>query len=233
MPATSPRKKRPKARPLSLPYENVGELLRSLGDIPPERVRADPPPGRATKKDLVQLHRINGKRLELVDGTLVENPMGHPESYLAMELGYLIRDFLASHDLGFLTGADDLIEVLPQLVRGSDVSFVPWTKRPEKTVPSGSIGKLIPDLAVEVLSRGNTRAEIVRKLNEYFNGGVRLVWVIDPRKRSAVMYTAPDKKTTLDESGTLDGGDVLPGFTLPLAKLFARLEKPKAKKRKK
>ena len=233
MPATSPREKRPRARGTRLPYENVAELLHSLGDIPPERVRTDPPLGRATKRDLVRLHAKDDKLLELVEGTLVEKPMGSPESFLALELAGFFRDHLRANDLGFLYGADALIEVMPKLVRGPDVSFVSWNKRPERTVPSEPISDLIPDLTVEILSRGNTPGEIARKLKEYFKGGVRLVWVIDPRKRTADVYAAPDKKTILDESGTLDGGDVLPGFRVPLARLFERLEKPRPKRRKK
>ena len=193
----------------------------------------DPPPGRATKRDLIRLHRSAGRRLELVDGTLVENTAGSPESYLAIELSCLIGNFVAAADLGFLYGADALIEVMPNLVRGPDVSFVSWAKRPGKTVPIAPISDLIPNLVVEVLSPSNSGGEIGRKLKEYFLGGVQLAWVVDPRKRSAEVYTAPDEKTSLDESGTLDGGSVLPGFQLPLAQLFQRLEKPNTKKRKK
>ena len=86
------------------------------------------------------------------------------------------------------------------------------------------IPDLYPDLAVEVLSESNTPEEMERKLREYFLAGVRLVWMIDPRKRAAEIYTTPDAPSgTLDESQALDGGKVLPGFTLPLAELFARL----------
>lgn len=215
-------------------FENMRQLLESLGGIPPERVCLNPPPGQATKRDLIRLCAKRGKLYELIDGTLVEKPMGRPESYLAVELGYAIRHFLESHDLGFITGADDLIEVMPELVRGPDVCFTSWSKRPDKTVDGDQISAVIPDLAVEVLSPSNTRGEILRKLKEYFLGGVRVVWVIDPRKRSAVVYTAPDKKTPIDASGSLDGGDVLPGFRLPLGKLFERQGKPtKGKKRRK
>ena len=84
-----------------------------------------------------------------------------------------------------------------------------------------------------MLSPKNTRGEILRKLKEYLLGGVRVVWVVDPRKRTADVSSAPDRRTSLDESGTLDGGDVLPGFRVPLAKLFERLEKPRPKRRKK
>ncbi len=71
-----------------------------------------------------------------------------------------------------------------------------------------------------------------RKLREYFLAGVRLVWMIDPRKRLAEVYTIPDAPAaTLDETQALDGGNVLPGFKLPLAELFARLPVVAAKKR--
>jgi Uma2 family endonuclease len=78
-----------------------------------------------------------------------------------------------------------------------------------------------PDLAVEVLSEGNTPAEMNRKLGEYFAGGVRLVWLIDPDTQTALAYTSPDKSNFIGADGALDGGDVLPGFGLPLRDLFA------------
>ncbi len=150
-----------------------------------------------------------------------------------MELAWYFRTFLALHDLGYLYGADALVELMPRLVRGPDVCFTSWEKRPERTVPGKQIADLIPDLVVEVLSLKNTRGEIARKLKEYFFAGVRLVWVIDPPTRTAHVYTSPDAKTVVGEKGTLDGGDVLPGFTLAVAKLFERLEKPAAKRKKK
>ena len=170
--------------------------------------------------------RETGRRMELIDGTLVEKRMGSPESFVAFELGFHIRNFLAAHDLGYVTGADDLIRIVPNQVRGPDVTFTSWLARPEGTVPRKAISVTRPDLTVEVLSPSNTPAEIARKIGEFFRGGVRLVWVIDPETASAVVHSAPDVATAIDAAGTLDGGDVLPGFRLPLAKLFERLEKP-------
>jgi Uma2 family endonuclease len=213
------------------PVDNLGELLRRLGGIPASRVCLDPPPGRATKRDLVRLHNRGDKLYELVDGTLVEKPMGSPESYIAHELGRLLGNHVADHDLGYMYTTDALIELLPRLVRGPDVCFTSWDKRSERTVPGNKqISDLTPDLVVEVLSPRNTRGEIARKLKEYFLAGVSLVWVIDPKTRAANVYTAPDARTVVPPTGTLDGGNVLPGFRLPLAKLFERLEKPTAPK---
>jgi Uma2 family endonuclease len=80
---------------------------------------------------------------------------------------------------------------------------------------------IAPALAVEVLSPTNTKAEIDRKLRELFVAGIKLAWVINPDTRRAKIYTSAKRFKEIDETGTLEGGKVLPGFTLPLAKLFA------------
>ncbi len=76
-----------------------------------------------------------------------------------------------------------------------------------------------PTLAVEVLSPSNSKAEMEQKLRDYFAAGSRLVWSLDPEDRSVRVYTSPVQFTRLDESGTLDGGDVLPGFRLPIPRV--------------
>jgi Uma2 family endonuclease len=83
---------------------------------------------------------------------------------------------------------------------------------------------LAPDLAIEVLSKHNTKAEMRRKLKEYFLTGVELVWFVDPARRTVQVYTSPDESHTVREDEKLDGGNVLPGFKLPMRKLFARLK---------
>ena len=211
-------------------FEDVGELLERLGGIPPERVCMDPLPGTATEQDLLRKHGRPRKLYELVDGTLVEKPMSRPEAFVAAELVRILGLFVVEHDLGFCTGADDLIELMPKRVRGPDVSFVAWAKRPNKTIDTDAISKCVPDLVVEVLSPNNTRDEMALKRKDYFFAGIRLVWEIDPRKRTAEAYTAPDEKTVIPANGTLDGGEVVPGFRLPLAKLFERFPATASKK---
>jgi Uma2 family endonuclease len=92
-------------------------------------------------------------------------------------------------------------------------------------VPEAPIPDLAPDLAVEVLSESNTAAEMARKREEYFAAGVRLVWLVDPRSRTVTVHDAEGRSTTLDETATLDGGAVLPGFAMPLRDLFAELDR--------
>ena len=78
---------------------------------------------------------------------------------------------------------------------------------------------------IEVLSKGNTKREMVRKLDEYFRAGVRLVWYVDPKSRTVRVYTTPDDSVVLSEDQHLDGGDVLPGFALSIRDWFAEAER--------
>ena len=85
---------------------------------------------------------------------------------------------------------------------------------------------MIPsNLAVEVLSRSNTPGEMTLKRQDYFGSGVELVWEIDPADRTIRVYTSPTNPTTLTTADVLDGGTVLPGFTIPVGQVFAELDR--------
>jgi Uma2 family endonuclease len=213
---------------VSIPKQCVGtvaELLHRLGDLPADRVWLEPSPGTATEQDLLRAHDRDGRLRELVDGTLVEKAMGLRESMLAILLGELLGAFVRAGNLGIVAGADGPFRLLPGLVRLPDLAYVSWSRIPSGAVPTEPIPAIVPDLAVEVLSEGNTPAEIARKLDEYLRAGVQLVWVIDPRRRTAAVHRATGASLNLDESGTLDGTGVLPGFSVPLRKLFAELDR--------
>ncbi len=130
--------------------------------------------------------------------------------------------FLDENDLGDLVGSEGSIRLWPGLVRLPDVTFVLWEKYPNRERPTKPIPDLVPDLAIEVLSKSNTPAEMQRKLKEYFQAGAHLVWMVDPVSRTIDVYTSPDKWITLNEEQTIDGGDVLPGLKLTLKSIFAR-----------
>jgi Uma2 family endonuclease len=201
----------------------LADLLHELGSIPPARVLLHPAPGAATEDDLIALLEAPNKKLcELVDGVLVEKAMGFKEAILASALAYFLWDYLGDHDLGLLAGADGPIRLRLGLVRMPDVCFVSWKRLPDGEAPDEVISPVIPELAIEVLSKSNTPREIARKLEEYFQAGVLLAWVIDPRTETAVAYTSPSKKRLIGKDGALTGGRILPGFTLPLKDLFAR-----------
>ena len=114
------------------------------------------------------------------------------------------------------------------MIRIPDASFIPWERFPDRRIPALPFVPFAPILAVEVLSPSNTAKEMDRKLRDYFATGVRLVWYVDPEARTAEVFTAVGKSVVLKEGDSLDGGEVLPGFALPLARLFAELTpKPK------
>jgi Uma2 family endonuclease len=198
----------------------LADLIEGLGSVPLERIPAHPHPGSATEEDV--LRGLSGeKRLyELVDGVLVEKPMGYWESLLAGILLRILSSYTKRHDLGFVLGEAGTLRVAPGLVRIPDVSFISWSQFPTRRLPREAIPDLAPDLAVEVISQGNTEAEMRRKVREYLAAGTRLVWLAYPDKRSVRVYTTADLFTELTEGDTLSGGDVLPGFSLSIREWF-------------
>ncbi len=203
--------------------ETVADLLERLGDIPPQRVRMKPYPGTATEQDVIAAEAAPRKRLcELVDGTLVEKAVGQYEARLGGLIFHFIEDYLEEHDRGICYPGDAMLRIVPGRVRLPDVSFVSWERLPDRELPAEPIADLVPDLAVEVLSTSNTRREMEGKRGEYFQGGARLVWEIYPKTQSARAYTSPDTFQEIGPDGSLEGGDVLPGFVLPLQRLFER-----------
>jgi Uma2 family endonuclease len=202
--------------------KTLADLLQALGSIPPSRIPAVPHPGSATEQDILR-NLAGEKRLyELVDGVLVEKPMGYYESLLAGILIRLMGSYVEEHDLGFVLGEAGTLRLAPGLVRIPDVSFISWSHFPSRRLPRDPIPDLAPDLAVEVISESNTEAEMSRKLREYFDAGTRVVWLAYPDARSVRVYSDVTTFTELAESDTLDGGGVVPGFTLPVADWFGR-----------
>jgi Uma2 family endonuclease len=209
----------------------LDELLHNLGGIHPRRVRMDPPPGTATLRDLIRLQKKDGRVYELVDRTLVAKPVAFDESILAVRLAGVLERFATENNLGLVGGEQGLMRLMPGLARAPDVSFINWAQIPDRGTARAPVPDLYPDLAVEFLSPSNTRREMARKRKEYFLAGTRLVWQVDWRQRTVDVFTAPDVFTTLAEADTLDGEDVLPGFTLPVRAIF--VNQPPAAKRKK
>jgi Uma2 family endonuclease len=206
----------------SEPIHTFADLLDQLGGISPKRVRFHPLPG--TEQDLLDIHAREGRLYELVNGILVEKAMGFKESCLAVALQAYFLAFVKPRKLGLVAGEAGMLRLCSGLVRIPDVSFISWERIPGRRMPAEPIPTLAPDLAVEIRSEGNTKAEMDRKLQEYFSAGVLLVWIIAPEARTVTVYCAPDQFTVLTEKETLDGGDVLPGFSLPVADLFAELD---------
>lgn len=203
-------------------FDTLADVLAAVGDVPPERVRYRPAPGTATEDDVLEAEEKYGKLCELIDGTLVEKTVGFREAFLASHIGRLLGNHVEPAGLGYVAGADGTVKLFPGMVRIPDVGFYAKDKFPGGELPDEPIPELFPDLAIEVLSRSNTKREMDRKLKDYFFAGVKLVWYVDPETRTVEVYTAPDQMTRLTEADTLTGDPVLPGFALPVATVFAR-----------
>lgn len=205
---------------MALVFETLADLLERLGNVPLERVRVHPAPGTATEADV--LARPAGQKhiCELVDGVLVEKAMGYYESLLAALLIGFLRRYLEEHDLGIVLGEAGPLRLAPGLVRIPDVSFIAWERFPDRRLPAELMPDLAPDLAVEILSSGNTGREMERKRAEYFAAGTRLVWIVSPGDRTVQVCTSPADVRLLGEDAILDASPVLPGFRLPIRDWF-------------
>jgi Uma2 family endonuclease len=210
-------------------HKTIADLLHELGDVPADRVLLAPTPGAATEQDLLALLEHEGRTCELVDGTLVEKPVGTIESFLAAILIRILGNFTSAKKLGMISGEQGPYRLRLGLVRLPDVAFISWSRIPGELKDLPSIAPVVPNLAIEVLSESNTKPEIERKLGEYFTSGVQLVWIFDPRTRAVAVHLSAGPPTkVLTGDANLDGGTVLPGFQLNLAALFTELERPAA-----
>ena len=201
---------------------DVAAIVAGLGGVPPERIWMTPTPGTATEADVIRIVESADKRLvELVDGTLVEKAVGQEESRITVRLGGKLDVYCEDNDFGWVTGPDAMARMKGGNIREPDLSVFPFSMFPDGEMPDQVVASVAPMLAIEVLSESNTVAEIAKKLVELFASGTTLAWVIDPKKRTAKVYAAATKFTTLNEAGVLDGAGVVPGFLCPLADLFA------------
>jgi Uma2 family endonuclease len=162
----------------------------------------------------------DGTKQELVRGVVVSMPPPKPlHGFVTLKVGRAIGNFVEEHSLG-LTFSNDpgvILERKPDTVRGPDVAF--WSFKRQAGIPKGYF-EVPPDLAVEVLSPSNTPKKVKQKLKEYFFAGTPLVWVVDPDRRSVFVYRDPEEGRVLHEDKSLDGEDVLPGFSCPVAYFF-------------
>ena len=215
----------PRTKAAPVHFATFGDVLRHLRGVHPRRIPISPAPGAATVRDVIRLdrRRHEGGTFELVNGVLVAKLGGFNEAVVAGNIAFAILNFQERRHLGAVAGASGLMQLAPKVVRAPTVSFVSWDQLPGRVVPRQPVPRIHPDLAIEVLCRGNTKAEMIRKRGDYFAAGTRLVWQVDWRTRTVDVYTDPDTHTTLAEGDTLDGGDVLPGFACPDSALFQGL----------
>ena len=158
---------------------------------------------------------------ELIRGTLIEmSPPGGEHGRIAAVLGGLLWSFVRDRHLGVvMVESGFVLERDPDTVCGPDVAFVRAERLPDTGVPQ-SFWEGSPDLAVEILSSSERRAQIARKMDIYRATGTRLIWCVDPRRRTVSVH-APGRPTRVLSAGdSLDGEEVLPGLVIPLSEVF-------------
>jgi Uma2 family endonuclease len=162
-----------------------------------------------------------GKFCELVDGELVRmSPSFLPEARVVRTVQRLLDNFVFPRRLGEIFGPDLGYELTPHRVRAPDVSFVSAEKLAAYGNPQ-EFAKVVPDLAVEVISPEVKYGYLQRKIRDYFEAGVRLLWIVDPEMQTVTVHRSPVDLYVLTAADTLSGEDVIPGFSCPIAELFA------------
>lgn len=164
----------------------------------------------------------DGDNYELIDGRLKEKQMGARSDRIALRLGGLLDQFCVRTKSGLVFGSQTGFRCFankPKLVRKPDVSFVAAGRLPNDEAPDGDIA-LVPDLVAEAVSPNDTYEEVAVKVAEFKSVGVKLIWVISPETRTVLIRRADGTCAELDETGTLSGENVLPGFACPVADLF-------------
>ncbi len=174
------------------------------------RVRSD--------EDLLRLPR-DGRKYELVDGEVRVSPAGLRHEEVVARLIARLLDAVLPKRLGKVFGSSAGYRLPGGNVRSPDVSFVAEGRLPGGISPEG-FGELAPDLAVEVLSPQDGAREVLDKVGEYLAAGVSLVWVIDPANRRATAYRSLTDVREILETGRLEGEEVVPGFSCPLAEVL-------------
>lgn len=175
-----------------------------------------------TADELLRLPR-GECRYELINGELKQmSPAGHEHGRIGMELAVPLGYFVKSRRLGkvYLAETGFKLRSNPDTVRAPDIAFI----RQERVEQAESVtGYWVgaPDLAVEVVSPGDTAKEIDTKVSEWLEAGARLVWVVNPKPKTVTVYRTPGDIEVLTEKDTLAGGEVVQGFQIPVAEIFA------------
>jgi len=157
---------------------------------------------------------------ELIDGEIVMSPAGSEHGAIIMRIGGPLFTFVMAHKLGEVVDGQTGCRMATGDLLSPDVSFVINNRWKTHRANAETFFHGGPDLVVEVLSPDDTPTIVARKMELYFNNGTRLAWVVHPRKRAVDVYRSLEQRRTVNASASLDGEEIVPGFTLPLVNVF-------------
>jgi Uma2 family endonuclease len=164
-----------------------------------------------------------GEHLELVEGEFIHMaPTGDAHGIVAAWLLHLILDCVDAHDLGEVTAAETgfILFRNPDTVRAPDVGFISKARLQPLT---GGFYTVVPDLAVEVISPWDSAREVRHKALQYLQAGTRLVWIVYPDEKLIDVYQSGQSIRVFTVDDVLDGGEALPGFSVPVREIFKKL----------
>jgi Uma2 family endonuclease len=174
-----------------------------------------------TAEDLPGLN-ADGVRYELVKGELIKMPpAGNLHGKQTMRLSWRLAQYVESNNLGVVYAAETGFKLAsnPDTVRGADIAFVSKQRLAGIDSVEGFFPGA-PDLAVEVISPGDTYTEVEEKVAEYLESGTLLVWIVNPRRKTVTVYRAMNDITVLTDKDILDGGEVIRGFNCKVSDIF-------------
>ena len=174
-----------------------------------------------TAEELFEMHQ-DDKKSELVKGEVIYMaPTGGIHGVVASRLDRRLGMYVEQNELGTVCIAEAgfTLNRDPDDVRAPDVSFIAKEKFTKSGIPD-KYWDFAPDLAVEVLSPSDRASEVLEKIDEYLRAGTKIVWVIDPRIESVIVYRSDGSIRRLTKEDELDGEDVVPGFRCPLNEIF-------------
>lgn len=176
-----------------------------------------------TVQEFWEMPEPPGKRIELVRGEVRDlRPYGARQALIVGDIGRLLDDFVEASDLGvvFFGGVGCILRRHPDSVRLPDIAFVAWEHFPGRRILD-EFCPCAPELVVEVVGPNDRASDLNEKLRDYLEGGSRQFWVLWPQRRVVTVWQSDRTGRELGPGDYLDGGNLLPGFRVRVADLFA------------
>ena len=166
-----------------------------------------------------------GHRYELVDGELVDMDGAPRHGRVTLRIGRLLDDHVTNAGLNMDVGVSTGFQMDPYTLRVPDVHVTGWERMAAYDEDAGGWPRFAPDVAIEVVSPSNTPAELTRKTAEYFANGAQAVWIADPTPRTVSIRRPDQTEQVFTHDDMLCGDPEIPGFTCPVADVFAVLDR--------